>query len=48
MKRLILVIVIVVSALFLIHPLPTVQARGRSERTGILTGTITFVDLVIL
>ena len=46
MKRLILFILIVVSASILIHPLPTVQARGGCEKTGIVTGAITFVDLV--
>ena len=46
MKRLILFIVIVVSTSMLIYPLPTVQARAGCERTGIVTGTITCVDLV--
>ena len=46
MKRLILFILIIVSASILIHPLPTVQARGGCERTGIVNGAITFVDLV--
>ena len=46
MKRLILFIVIVVSACILINPFPTVQASGGCERTGIITGAVTFVDLV--
>lgn len=46
MKRLILFFLIVISASILIHPVPTAQARGGGERTGIVSGTITFVDLV--
>ena len=46
MKRLILFIVIVVSASIFMNPLPTVQASGVCKQTGILPGTTTFVALV--
>ena len=46
MKRLLLVFWIAVLSSTLMTKIPEAQARGGCEQTGIVTGTITFVDLV--
>ena len=46
MKKLMLFFLIVILVSIFIHPAATVQARSRCERTGIVSGTIIFVDLV--
>jgi len=46
MKRLLLLFWIAGLSSTLMHGIPAAQARGGCERSGIVTGTITFVDLV--
>lgn len=46
MKTVKLFLLIVISVSIFIHPVTRVEGKGRCERTGIVTGTITFVDLV--
>lgn len=46
MKRLLLFSSLVIFGSTFIFAIPIVQARGTCEQTGIVIGTITFVDLV--
>ena len=46
MKKVILFFLIVVAVSILMYPISRVEGKERCERTGVITGTITFVDLV--
>ena len=46
MKKVILFFLIFVAVSIFMYPMSSVEGKSRCERTGIITGTITFVDLV--